>query len=50
MLKMFHSFVTKIKELLLMNKGGIGPSSISKMFTTAIVKRSHTIPISGTFF
>jgi hypothetical protein len=27
-----------------MNKGGIGPSSTSKMFTTTIVERSHTLP------
>jgi hypothetical protein len=46
MLKMLHSFVTKIKELLLMNKGGIGSG---KMFTTTIVKRSHTLPTSETY-
>ncbi len=32
-----------------MNRGGIGPSSRSKMFTTTIAKRSHTLPTSGTY-
>ncbi len=39
--------LTKIKEILLMNKGGIGPSSRSKMFTTTTVKGSHTLHTSG---
>jgi hypothetical protein len=33
-----------------MNRGGIGPSSRSKMFTIIIAKRSHTLPTSETYY
>jgi len=40
--------IIEIKEILLMNMGGIGLGSRSKMFTATIVESSHTLSTSGT--